>query len=296
MQRSRIFYCYLSAAVGLFFNLLLSVFKITIGSSFGVISVVADGFNNLSDLGSNIVSLIGFRISATPPDEEHPYGHERAEHITTLIVVIVIFMLCSELFQSAILKIITPEDINYPPLLLFILIGSILVKTFLYFFNSHLAKTTDSTVLKATALDCLTDILSTAFVLFSIGFSHYTSYNIDAYVALGLSIFVVLSASKIFKESFSQLLGKDVDISFKENLTMRLLKYKGVLGVHDLMIHNYGCRDCNNLIASVHLEMDENLSLRESHVLVEQIVLDMKNDIRLVIQQEPASAKSDKQD
>lgn len=270
--------------VAIFCNLFLSFSKIVAGSTFGVISLIADGFNNLSDLGGNLIMILSAKISSKPADKEHPYGHQRVEYIATLVLVFLIFLLSFELIKSAIAKILHPQPYEYSPVIIIILVLSIVVKTFMFLFNRRLGKITDSSVLKAIALDSITDSVSTVCILIGIICSRYFNFNFDPPLAILVALIVLYAGIKILKDTFNQLLGRGIDEKKAKEIKDKILSYNGILGVHDLMGHYYGK---NNLYASAHVEVDAKIPIMESHDLIDRIEQDFSKEIQMVIHMDP---------
>ncbi len=282
--RNRTYYGNLSSCVGIACNLLLFAAKLTVGLLFGAISIVADAFNNLSDLGSNFVSLVGFKIASQPADREHPFGHARAEYISALIVAFIIFMLGFELVKSAIEKIITPSPTEFSVIMVVVLCLSICVKLFMFLFNRKLAKISGSPVLKATAFDSISDVIATSAVLISIIIAKLTSIDLDAYIAIAVAVFILVGGINVIKSTFSQLLGEAPTIELTKQIREQIMKYDGVLGIHDLVVHNYGP---DKVFASVHVEVDANKPILESHDMIDRIEHDLSDKIQLVVHLDP---------
>ena len=281
---SRIHYGNLSSVVGIICNLLLFVSKLTVGLIFGVLSIVADGFNNLSDLGSNFVALIGFRVASRPADREHPFGHARAEYIAAMIVAFIIFFLGAELIITSVKKIITPEESVFSFVAVGVLLFSIAVKLFMFIFNTKLGKKIGSPVLKATAMDSLSDVIATSAVLVALIIGKVTAINLDAYMAICVAVFIIITGVKIIKETFSQLLGEAPTREYEKMIRDTIMSYDGVLGIHDLMVHNYGP---DRVFASVHVEVDATKPILESHDMIDLIEKDMSDRLHLVVHLDP---------
>lgn len=257
-----------ASLVGITVNIMLAVGKIAVGLIFGVISVLADGLNNLTDCGSGVISMISFKLSSKPADKEHPYGHERIEYVLSLIVALVIFLVAFETLKESFNKILAPETLNFSYWVLIALIASIAVKFGLYFYYNGVSKKIDSTILKASAVDSLSDCISTSVVLVCFVLSKFIGYNVDGYAGLLVSLFIGYSAVGILKEVFSTLIGKAPDEDMVKDIKQRILSYPNVLGVHDLSVYSYGP---NKYFASAHVEVDAKVDVLESHELVDLI-------------------------
>lgn len=233
-------YGYLGSFTGIALNILLFIGKIIAGIIAGAVSVIADAFNNLSDAGSSILTLVGFKFAGRPADKEHPFGHGRMEYVTGLIVSFVIMMMGFELLKSSVGKILSPEDIKFSPLALGILIASVLVKLWMSLFNRKLGKIINSTALKATATDSLTDSVATTVVIISMLVSKFTGFDADGYAGVLVSLFIFYAGINTFKDSLTPLLGSRPDKEFVNEVYERVMSYPEIVGVHDLMVHDYG--------------------------------------------------------
>ena len=281
----------LSGAVCIVLNVLLAAAKITVGLLYGLVSVIADGINNFTDCGSNVVSLVSIKLASRPPDKEHPYGHRRAEYVASMIVAFIILVVSCELASEGVTKIIAVFNGTSvaPPLEILTMItlgASVLVKLWMFFFNRILGKRYNMELLKATSTDSISDVCATGVVLVSIVISHYTSFNADGFMTVAVAVVIAVSGVKILKETFRHLLGEGADAKLSREVNERILKFDGVLGVHDLNIHNYGP---NSYYASVHVEVDANVPILISHDMIDQIERDFSENtnIKLVIHLDP---------
>lgn len=264
----RAFYGKLASFVGIVVNVFLAVGKIIVGTLFGVISVFADGINNLTDCGSSVISIISFKLSAKPADKEHPFGHERIEYIFSLVVAFLIFFVAFETVKESFSKIIEPSEFAFSTWVLIMLAVSIVSKLCLFFYYKVMSRKIDSSILKATSIDCLTDCVSTTVVLVSFLIGNFSGVNIDGYAGVFVSLFIGYSAINILKEVFSTLIGKAPDEKLINEIREKILSYKGVLGVHDMSVYSYGP---NKYFASVHIEVDAKADVLDSHELVDLI-------------------------
>ncbi|MGL4738190.1 MAG: cation diffusion facilitator family transporter [Cellulosilyticaceae bacterium] len=279
-------YGQLAGSVGIICNLLLFVAKLAIGLLFNVISITADAINNLSDAGSSIMTLIGFKIASKPADEDHPFGHARVEYISGLIVAFLILNIGIQLIQSSINKILHPESAGFSLAIAIVLVLSVLMKLWMAAFNSQLGKAIHSTTLKATAMDSLSDVISTSAVLVALITERLTGWKLDGYMGLLVALFIIYSGIKVIKETISPLLGEAPTQDLVTEVETKISGYEGVLGLHDLMIHNYGPERC---FASVHVEVDAAEDIMLSHDLIDQIERDFLEEqgIHLVIHLDP---------
>lgn len=269
----RIRYGQLAGIVGIICNLLLSLAKGVIGVLSGSIAIVADAFNNLSDAASNIVSLLGFRLASKPADLEHPYGHGRYEYLSGLIVAILVAAVGLDLAQSSIQKIIHPEAIEFTPIVSIVLLLSILMKLWMMVFSRFIARRISSETLEATAVDSRNDVIATAAVLLSSIISSFTGLNLDGWAGLAVGIFIIVSSIGLIRDTIDPLLGKAPDAKFVEHIRQKILSYPGVLGTHDLMVHDYGP---GRMFASAHVEMAAEVNPLESHDVLDNIEQDFK--------------------
>ena len=270
----------IASIVGIFANIFLAVGKIVVGALFGLISVLADGLNNLTDCGSSIVSLLSFKISSKPADKEHPYGHERIEYVASLAVSFVILLIAFELLKESITKIITPQAFTFSIIIIITLLISILIKMLMFIYYRAIAKKINSDLLKATSIDSLSDCISTSTVLISIVVSHFAKVNIEAYAGVFVSIFIAIAGLKILQEMVSKLIGQAPDKALFDSVKTMIMKHKDVLGIHDLNIYSYGP---NKYFASVHIEIDAKTDSLVAHELVDEIEREFLNKTNIVL-------------
>ena len=285
-QRGRELYGRLAGAVGIICNLLLSVMKLIIGSISNSVSITADATNNISDAGSSIVTLVGFRLSGKPADKDHPYGHARIEYISSLIISFLILLIGCSIFKESITKIFKPEESLFNIATVIVLVASILVKLWLSVFNKFLGKQINSKALEATAIDSRNDVITTAAVLLASVISHFTGFNLDGYMGVIVSVFIFISGINLVKETLDPLLGQPPTKEMFETIEKKILSYDNVLGVHDLMVHSYGP---NTYFASAHIEMDAKIDVLICHDIMDQIERDFKSElnIHLVVHLDP---------
>ena len=277
----------LSGIVGIISNLILCAIKIFAGILSGSVSIMADGINNLSDAGSSIVTLIGFKLSTKPADEDHPFGHERIEYLTGVIVSMIILLIGGSLFITSFEKILdTDATMEVSPTIFIILGISILIKLWQAIFNKKNGKAIDSDALLATSQDSLNDCISTAAVI--VGMIVYSVFNfsIDGYIGILVSIFILISGISMVKETISPLLGENVSKELSEKIGAKVMSYKGILGVHDLVVHSYGP---NKIYATIHAEVSSKEDIFEIHDTIDNIERDFRQELNidLVIHMDP---------
>ncbi len=276
---------------GLAINLLLSVFKVTIGIIANSQSIMADGINNFSDSMSSVITVVGFIVTGKPADREHPYGHQRFEYIAGFVMALIMGVLGLEVLKTSIANIIEPQTTTFSMLAIFVLIFSIAAKGFMAYMYDVQARKLKSDMLLASRQDSLNDMMTTAGVLIGVGFQFWTGYTIDAYLGLGLSLFILWSALKMVREFMNSLLGERPDASVLDEIKTILDTNSEILGYHDLMVHNYGS---NTTYGSVHVEINQTMSLIDAHTIVdtlENTILN-KTGISLAIHMDPLDIES----
>lgn len=262
----------LACVVGILCNVLLFLGKFTIGTLFGSVAIAADGMNNLSDASSNVVSLVGFRLGARPADSEHPYGHARYEYLAGLAVSVMILVIGIELLRESVAKVLSPTPVVFSWLTVVVLAVSIVVKLWMSGFNRTIGNAIQSETLLATAADARNDVLSTAAVLVAALATHFTGINrIDGLMGLGVAGFILYSGAGLVHDTLRPILGAAPDPALVEMIEKKALAYPGVLGMHDLMIHDYGP---GNRLVSFHLEMPADGDVMQSHDLIDSIERD----------------------
>lgn len=276
----------LAGAVGLVSNTVISAAKIIIGIITSSIAVIADGINNLTDAASSLVTLVGFKLSAMPEDKEHPYGHARIEYLAGLIVSIIILFAGFSLGKSSIEKILNPQQTYFSYVTVIILAAAILVKIWQAYFNYSTGKKIDSATIKATAADSRNDVIATSMVLISVIVYRFTGIDLDGILGLAVAVFIIISGISLIKETSSPLLGEAPDKELIDNIARYVLSYDGVLGIHDLVVHNYGP---GKIFASIHIEVDADTDIMDSHDLVDTIEKEVgeKTGIHFVAHMDP---------
>ena len=261
-------YGVLSGAVGIGLNILLFFGKWLAGTISGSIAITADAFNNLSDAGSSIITLIGFRLSGLEPDPEHPFGHGRMEYISGLLVSVAILVMGFELIGSSIGKLRSPEPIESSALVFGILIASILVKLYMFFYNHSLSKKIESAAMKATSVDSLSDTVATTLVLIATLISKYTGLLLDGWFGILVGLFILYTGGSTLKETIDLLLGQPPKQEFIDEVKEIVLGHSMVHGVHDLIVHDYGP---GRVMISLHAEVDVNGDIQDIHEQIDHI-------------------------
>ena len=261
-------YGVLSGAVGIGLNILLFFGKWLAGTISGSIAIIADAFNNLSDAGSSIITLIGFRLSGQEPDPEHPFGHGRMEYISGLLVSVAILVMGLELIWSSIGKLRSPEPIESSALVFGILIASILVKLYMFFYNHSLSKKIESAAMKATSVDSLSDTVATTLVLIATLISKYTGLLLDGWFGILVGLFILYTGGSTLKETIDLLLGQPPKQEFIDEVKEIVLGHSMVHGVHDLIVHDYGP---GRVMISLHAEVDVNGDIQDIHEQIDHI-------------------------
>lgn len=275
-----------SSVLGIFLNIFLFVIKFAIGTLFSSVSIRADAFNNLSDAGSSLISFVSFILSSRPADAEHPFGHERFEYICSLLVSFLILFFSFELIISSFEQIIHPSALKFDVLMIAVLIISIVVKLFMYYYNTKYGKKIKSSVMRATALDSISDVMATTAVLVAIIISHYTGINLDGFMGVVVAIVIAKAGIEIVRDTLNELLGQAPDPEFINEVVSKVLSYEGVLGIHDLVVHSYGE---NKTFITIHAEVSAHEDILISHDLMDVIEKEFKqkDNIDLVIHMDP---------
>lgn len=286
-------YGVMSGMVGICCNLLLFGIKITIGLLIGSISVTADAFNNLSDAGSSIISLIGVKLAKRPADQEHPFGHGRYEYISAFIIAIVILLVGFSLAQESFQKILHPQVLGFSWVMVAMLSVSVFLKLWMSLFNKNLAKRINSNIMKATSADSLNDAVVTTVTICSIVIGKLANVAIDGWMGLAVSLFVMYSGFNIAKVALMPLLGEAADKQVHDRITEKVESYPGIVGSHDLIAHNYGP---SHTMATIHVEVANNSNLEQIHEVIDQIERDVLREmgIFLVIHMDPVEINDQK--
>ena len=280
----------LAGIIGIVCNIFLFAAKIIIGVLSGSVSITADAVNNLSDATSSIISLIGFKLSDKPADREHPYGHGRYEYIAALTISAFIILIGFELLKSSVNKILNPESVSFGIPAVIVLVISILLKAWMAGFNKKAGKKINSNTLIATSADCKNDVLTTFAILIASTVSHLTKLELDGIAGTIVAIYILISGIKLILETLDPLLGSPPTPDYVKHISDKILSYDGVIGMHDLMVHDYGpCRK----FASVHVEMAAEDDPIDSHDIIDNIEQDFLNEenLNLIIHYDPILTK-----
>lgn len=287
---SRAAYGKLAGTVGIFCNMILFTAKITAGLFSSSVSITADAVNNLSDASSSIISLFGFKLACRPADEEHPYGHGRYEYLAGLMVAFIIMVIGAELLRNSVMKIIHPTVVEFSWLSVGVLSFSILLKLWMMIFNNKVGRIINSKTLFAAAADSRNDVITTAAVLIAALLSRFTTLELDGIMGVLVALFILYSGFGLVRDTLDPMLGKAPDEELVNAIREKILSYSGVLGTHDLMVHDYGP---GRQFASVHVEMAAEDDPLVSHEIIDSIERDfLKNDgLHMIVHYDPISTK-----
>lgn len=276
----------LCGILGIVLNLVLFAIKYIAGSLSGSIAIIADGMNSLSDAGSSVITLLGFKMAGKKPDPEHPFGHGRMEYLSGLGVSFIILMMGFELFKSSLDKILHPTPIETGWLVMGILVVSILVKLYMSLYNYRVGKKIDSGAMKATATDSLSDVISTAVVLGSMILAHFTSIQLDGWCGLLVACLIFYAGIGAVKETIGPLLGQAPEREFVEEIEHIVMSHEGIVGIHDLVVHDYGP---GRRMISLHAEVPGNDDIYATHDLVDSIEMELgeKLNCEVIIHMDP---------
>lgn len=283
-------YGLMASVVGICCNVILFVSKLFIGMLVNSISVMADAFNNLSDAASSIVGFVGVKMAGKPADEDHPFGHGRVEYIAAFIVAFLVIQVGFSFFKTSIEKIIHPEEMTFKAVSLAVLLLSVCIKLWMALFNKTLGKRIHSTVMKATAADSLGDVITTSATILSILVYGILGLNIDGIIGLVVSCIVMWAGVKIAKDTLTPLIGEPIDPKLYDEITEFVESYEGIIGTHDLIVHNYGP---SRSMASIHAEVPNDVNIEVSHEIIDAIEREAvrKFGIFLVIHMDPVETK-----
>ena len=273
-----------AAIVSMALNFCLSTLKIVLGAISGAVSLIGDGLNNLSDCGSNLITVVGARMASKPADKEHPFGHARGEYVASIFIAFMILLFAVELLLSSIEKIIDGSSITTSTPVIALIVG-IVVKLVMFVFNKVLSKKYSSDILNATALDSLCDVASSAVVLVALVIDKWLPFSLDGYAGCFVAVIIAISGIKVLKKPISELLGESPSKEITDEIASRLLSHPSIHGIHDLTVHNY----VNKYYASVHAEIDGNLDVLSAHEIVDAIEQDFltNTDVELIIHVDP---------
>lgn len=267
-------YGILGSVTGIFLNILLFGFKYFAGWMSGSVAIMADAFNNLSDAGSSIITLAGFKVTGRSPDAEHPFGHGRVEYISGFIVSMAVILMGFELLKSSVVKILSPVEIDTSAAAFIILAVSVAVKLYMAFYNNNIGRKINSAAMKATATDSLSDSVATSVVFLSMLVMEYTGVNIDGFTGAFVAIFILFAGYTAAKDTISPLLGTKPSKEVVESIDSIIMSHDGILGVHDLIVHDYGP---GRMIVSLHAEVPGDRNIYELHNLIDHIENDLND-------------------
>ncbi|GAA0177582.1 cation diffusion facilitator family transporter [Clostridium sediminicola] len=271
-------YGYLGGFVGIITNSILFAVKLVVGLTINSIAVTADAFNNLSDTVSSIITIVGFKLAGKPADKEHPFGHGRIEYISGLIVSFMVMYVGVEFVKSSFDRIIHPSSVTFKLVPFILILVSIGIKIWLSIFNKYIGKSINSSALEASSLDALSDVISSSCVALSLLLSKWISLPIDGYIGILVSLFILYSGYSLVRETINPLLGQAPDSELIHKIEDAVMNNKYILGVHDLIVHNYGP---GRMMASIHAEVPADENIVEVHEVIDQIERDISNDLNL---------------
>lgn len=277
--RTRLAYGRMAGVTGIVCNILLCGGKLLAGFLAGSLAMIADAFNNLSDAGSSIVTLVGFKLAGMPADEDHPFGHGRMEYLSTMGVAVLIILAGFELAASALDKILHPAEASFSIVSAIILAASIGVKLWMAVFNRRIGRLIHSDTLLATGTDSRNDVICTGVVLVSSLVGWRTGWSLDGYVGMAVALFVMWSGFSVIRDTVSPLLGQAPDPELVEDIRRTVLAHEGVVGIHDMMVHDYGP---GRMMVSLHAEVPETQSIRVSHDLIDNIEMELQEKYNLI--------------
>lgn len=274
-KSNRSAYGVLCGILGIALNIILCLIKLLAGVLSGSVAISADAINNLSDAGSSLITLIGFKLSSKKPDPEHPFGHGRMEYLSGLLVSLLIIVMGIELAQSSFDKILSPTEITVNLLVIAILLISVFVKLYMAFYNNRIGKKINSAAMIATATDCISDCITTAIVLVTMIINYYTDIVIDGYCGMLVSVFIIFAGLKAAKETVSPLLGQPADPELVKSIEQTALSYDEVLGIHDMVVHDYGP---GRIMVTFHAEVPCNGDINVMHDAIDNLEQRLKEE------------------
>lgn len=292
-EKTRNAYVYLASIVGILCNLILSIIKISVGFISSSVSITADGFNNLSDMASSIITMVGIKLANRPADKEHPFGHGRMEYLSALVVAFMVMLVGVQFVKTSFERILNPVAVSFEIIPFILLLISLLIKLWLSRFNKYMGLKINSTALKAASVDALGDVFTSSCVLISFLAAKFTALPIDGYVGLIVSAAILYAGYSLIKDTISPLLGEAPDEELVKKIKQGVLSYDNIIGVHDLIIHNYGVGKC---MASIHAEIPSNIDLVTIHEIIDSAEreISQKLNIYLVIHMDPMCIHDDK--
>ena len=292
-EKTRNAYVYLASIVGILCNLILSIIKISVGFISGSVSITADGFNNLSDMASSIITMVGIKLANRPADKEHPFGHGRMEYLSALVVAFMVMLVGVQFVKTSFERILNPVAVSFEIIPFILLLISLLIKLWLSRFNKYMGLKINSTASKAASVAALGAVFTSSCVLISFLAAKFTTLPIDGYVGLIVSAAILYAGYSLIKDTISPLLGEAPDEELVKKIKQGVLSYDNIIGVHDLIIHNYGVGKC---MASIHAEIPSNIDLVTIHEIIDSAEreISQKLNIYLVIHMDPMCIHDDK--
>lgn len=273
-------YGFLASAVGIITNSLLFIIKLFVGIITKSISVTADAFNNLSDATSSLITMLGFKLASKPADKEHPFGHGRIEYISGLVVSFMVILVGFEFIKSSYSRITNPVPVNFQLIPFILILLSIGFKVWLSRFNNYIGKKINSSALQASSYDALGDVFTSSCVAISLAISRWTTFPIDGYIGVLVSLFIMYSGYSLIKETLNPLLGEPADPDLVDKIINGVLSYKYITGTHDLIIHNYGP---GKFMASIHAEVPQDISLVEIHEIIDNAEKELSENLNIIL-------------
>lgn len=279
-EKVRYSYGVLGGIIGITVNFILFTIKLIVGILVSSIAIMADAFNNLSDAFSSIITILGFKMANKPADREHPFGHGRMEYISALIVAFLVMLVGFQFIKSSFNKILHPSLVEFELLPFILLLVSILLKFWLSKFNKHVGFAINSQALKASSVDALGDVFTSSCVAISFLASKFISLPIDGYFGLFVAIFIVYSGFNLVKDTINPLLGEAPDENLVKDIKEMVLNYNHIIGVHDLVVHNYGPGRC---MASIHAEVPSDISIMEIHEVIDLAEREISSNLNILL-------------
>lgn len=273
-------YGFLGSLVGIIANTILFITKLIVGMITSSISVTADAFNNLSDATSSLITMLGFKLASKPADKEHPFGHGRIEYISGLIVSFMVILVGFEFVKSSYSRISNPVPINFQTVPFILILLSIGVKVWLSSFNKYVGKKINSSALQASSFDALSDVITSSCVALSLILSKWTSFPVDGYIGIVVSLFIMYSGFSLIKDTLDPILGEAPDEELVEKITNGVLSYKYITGVHDLVIHNYGP---GKFMATLHAEVPDSMSIVQIHEIIDRAEKELSSELNILL-------------
>ncbi len=285
-------YGYLAGIVGIISNFILFAVKLSVGLLTSSIAIMADAFNNLSDMASSVITIVGFKLASIPPDKEHPFGHGRLEYISALIVAFMVMLVGVQFIKSSIDRILNPVPIKFEVIPFILLFISILVKVWLSRFNKFMGNSINSSALKAASVDAMGDVFTSSTVLIAFFAAKFTSLPIDGYAGILVSVAILYAGYSLIKETISPLLGEAPDPELVQGINQAILSYEHIQGVHDLIVHNYGV---GKSLASVHAEIPADIDIMTIHDIIDTAEREISEKFKthLVIHMDPICVETE---